>query len=136
MNNIGLNIPEQPTVPPMPDGQKGRWLTDAEIKQYIDLAVAKSVEAYKKSGILNQSKSAAYNDASEILKSYFRDGKKDATVTYALQAQRFDPYFRIIRMYYEEGMTNEDIAGELEVDVSTVVRNKQRLCLLIYNELS
>ena len=111
-------------------------MTDEEIRQYIDLAVAKSVEAYKRSGLLNQSKTAAYNDASEILFSYFEDGEKEASVKYALQTLRFDPYFRIIPMYYEMRMTNEGIASKLGVDVSTVVRNKRRLCLMVYNALS
>ena len=110
-------------------------MTDEEILKYIDIAVERSIEGFKKAGITTQSKSVLYNDASEILKKYYQEGKKDTSVTYAIYGLRFDPYYRIIGMYYEEHLTNEEIAAELGVDVSTVVRNKQRLCLQIYNEL-
>ncbi len=45
----------------------------------------------------------------------------------ALETISNDKYFDIIRMKYFEGMTHEDIAFELECDVSTVSRNKNRL---------
>lgn len=110
-------------------------MTDDQIKSYIDLAVKKTIKEYKRNGILKESDSAVYADASEIISSYYKQGKKEASVTYAIQNQRFDPYFRIIAMYFDEGRTVEKIAEELGVDVSTVVRNKKRLCLAIYNEI-
>lgn len=38
-----------------------------------------------------------------------------------------DPYFELIRLKYFEGLTHEEISCELEVDVSTITRNKNRL---------
>lgn len=38
-----------------------------------------------------------------------------------------DPYFNLIRMKYFEGLSQEEIACEFEVDVSTITRNKNRL---------
>lgn len=110
-------------------------MNDQEIKAYIDLTIKKSIIAYKKSGILKESDNAVYADASEILASYYKGGKAEASITYAIQGQRFDPYFRIIPMYYEDKKTIEQIAEALGVDVSTVVRNKKRLCLAIYDEI-
>jgi DNA-binding NarL/FixJ family response regulator len=81
------------------------------------------------------SDNAVYADASEILLNYYRSGKHEASITYAIQGLRFDPYFRIIQLYFEEGKTIEQIAEVLGVDVSTVMRNKKRLCLIIYNEI-
>lgn len=110
-------------------------MTDDEIKAYIDEAIERSIKAYKKNGLLKGGAVAAYTDASEVLSSYFRNGKTDVQITYAIQTQRFDPYFRIISLYYEQGKTIEQIAELLEVDVSTVMRNKKRLCLAIYENI-
>lgn len=107
-------------------------MTDKEIKAYIDLAVERAVEGYKRAGLLVDQKNVLYADADGLLKKYMAEGRKDAAITYAIQGLRFDPYFRIIELYYGEGMTNERIAGELGVDVTTVIRNKQRLCIKIY----
>ena len=113
----------------------GGNVTDEEVKKYIDITVQRTIKEYKKNGILKESDNAVYADASEILASYYKGGKAEASITYAIQGQRFDPYFRIIPMYFEEGYTIEQVAEELGVDVSTVVRNKKRLCLAIYNEI-
>lgn len=110
-------------------------MTDQEIRAYIDLTIKKSIAEFKKSGIMKGSDNAVYADASEILLNYYRSGKHEASITYAIQGLRFDPYFRIIQLYFEEGKTIEQIAEVLGVDVSTVMRNKKRLCLIIYNEI-
>ncbi len=110
-------------------------MTDAEIKKYIDYAINQTINAYKKCGLLKDSDSATYNDANEIIANYYKTGKAEANITYAIQGQRFDPYFRIIPLYYEQHRTIENIAEEMGVDTSTVVRNKKRLCLLIYADI-
>ena len=110
-------------------------MTDEEVKDYINLTIKKTISEYKKNGLLKESNNAAYEDASEILLSYYRNGMQETNITYAIQGIRFDPYFRIIPMYFGEGRTIESIAEDLGVDVSTVMRNKKRLCLLIYNEI-
>lgn len=110
-------------------------MNDAEIRAYIDLAIQRSIAEFKKSGLVKGADDAVYADASEVLKNYFRSGKKEANITYAIQGMRFDPYFRIIPLYFDEGKTIEQIAEELGVDTSTVMRNKKRLCLNIYNEI-
>lgn len=76
-----------------------------------------------------------YNDTSELLVAYYKAGEKDAAVTYAIQAQRFDPYFRIIPMYYKDGQTLDTIASIMGVDISTIVRNKKRLCMEVYKNI-
>ena len=111
-------------------------MTDEEIKRYIDAAIKATVAEYRREGLLRRSESAAYDEAAAILEDYFAGGKKDAEITYAINGLRFDPYFRIIGMKYEEGRTLEDIAEAFGVGVSTIVRNKKRLCLAIYDELN
>lgn len=110
-------------------------MTDEQIKAYIDTAIRRTVEEYKRSGLLLEEKSVAYKDAAELLAVYYRNGEKDNSIKYAIQGLRFDPYFRIIGLYFGEGKTNEQIAAELDCDLSTVMRNKKRLCLKIYNEV-
>lgn len=110
-------------------------MIDKEIQRIIELTVEKTIAGFKKSGLLKDSENVAYSDASAILSSYYKADKKEASITYAIRGIRFDPYARIIPMYYGEGKTLETIAEELGVDVSTVVRNKKRLCLAIYNEI-
>ena len=48
---------------------------------------------------------------------------------------RFDPYFRVLQLYFEDHEKIESIARQMRVDASTVVRNKKRLCLEIYKGL-
>lgn len=110
-------------------------MTDEEVKAYIDLAVQRSINEYKKSGLLKQADNAAYDDISAILKSYYDGGETDATIGYAVQGLRFDPYYRIIPMYFKDRKKVEVIAESLGVDVSTVIRNKKRLCLQIFNDI-
>ncbi len=106
-----------------------------EIMTYIDHAIHNTIAELKKSGVLIDPKNVAYSEASEILKTFFQGNKEDATINYALQTLRFDPYFRILPMYFEQGKTIEAIAEAFEVDVSTIVRNKKRLCIAFYNEI-
>lgn len=111
-------------------------MTDEEIKEIIKLTAKQTVHEFKKEGLMRKTNDANYSEASEILRNYYANGNKDASVNYAIQGLRFDPYFRVIHMYFGENRTLESIAEELGVDVSTVVRNKKRLCLELYKELN
>lgn len=110
-------------------------MTDEELKEYIEMAIQRTVAELKKSGRMKQDNDAAYDDVKEILADYYQNGKTDAKITYAILGKRFDPYFIIFADSYENGKTLAEIAEKLGVDVSTVVRNKRRLCLEIYNEI-
>lgn len=110
-------------------------MTDEELKQYIEDTVKETIREIKREGLLKDSDDSIYNDVSRILKSYYSEGKKDNQITYALQSIRYDPYYTIIPMYFKDGDKVDVIANALMVDVSTVIRNKKRLCLQIYKEL-
>ena len=110
-------------------------MTDEEIKGYIDMTVKRTIAEYKKSGLLKKSEAIAYTEACEIISNFYNSDEAEMSVFYAIQGQRFDPYFRIIPLYFEEKKTVEGIAEIIGVDVSTVVRNKKRLCLAIYNDI-
>lgn len=110
-------------------------MAEEEIRQLIAQTVKQSILEFKRSGLLKDPDSAAYTDATEMLSNYYNSDKTDQALTYALQGLRFDPYFKIIPMYFEDKMTVEAISEELGVDMRTVYRNKKRLCVAIYNEI-
>ena len=107
-------------------------MTDEEILNYIDLAIHKTIMEYKQCGIMKEPAEVNYTDATELISEYYKSEMADARITYALQCVRFDPYYMIIPLYFADGKTIEYIAEKLNVDTSTVVRNKKRLCLQIY----
>ena len=106
------------------------------IDQKIEFIVNRTVEELQRRGMLKSSDDIQYADTCQLLKEYYKKGSVENSLTYAIQAQRFDPYFSVIPLYFRDGKTLEAIAEALGVDVSTIVRNKKRLCLAIYNEIS
>ena len=104
------------------------------IEEMIRRIVKQCIREYSKQ-ILDGDQTTIYNDVSELLTSYYKEGEKNAAVRYALQAQRFDPYSRIIPLYYKDKQTLDSIAYNMGVDVSTIVRNKKRLCMDIYKNI-
>ena len=110
-------------------------MTDYELKSAIQAAVKEMIYELKKSGLIKDSDGVLYNDAIEIITGYYEDGQKDAAIKYAIYGLRFDPYYQIIPLYFEQHETLEKIAEKLGVTASTIVRNKKRLCLAIYNEI-
>lgn len=107
-----------------------------EIEKVIEQTVIKTVDRLKALGVIKTTDDMILEESSQLLKDFYKRGAKDASVNYALQTVRFDPYFRIILMYYQDGKTLSEIAEALDVDTSTVSRNKKRLCLEIYNALT
>lgn len=110
-------------------------MNDEEIRDYINLTIRKTLGEIKKSGLMRDSSNVLYAEATELLSNYYSAGKSEASITYAIQSIRFDPYYRIIPLYFEKCYKLEAIAEELGVDISTIVRNKKRLCLEIYQRI-
>lgn len=107
-----------------------------DIEKVIEQTVIKTVDRLKTLGVIKTTDDMILEESSQLLKDFYKRGAKDASVNYALQTVRFDPYFRIILMYYQDGKTLSEIAETLDVDTSTVSRNKKRLCLEIYKALT
>ena len=99
-----------------------------EIQEYIDEAVKKAVSEVRRHKLLKES-SVYYAEVSDALFRYYQEGESNSEVADALVRIESDDYFRIIPWYYRDKMTIEAIADGMEVDISTVVRNKKRLCL-------
>lgn len=106
-------------------------MTEQEVRKIVEI----TIEEYKRKGLILDEESAAYSDACELLKAYYDGGKQDVRISYAVQAVRFDPYFRVLQLYFEDHEKIETIARMMRVDASTIVRNKKRLCLEIYKDL-
>lgn len=102
-----------------------------EIKEIIEM----TVKELKNQHMLKETVDAIYIDVSERLTKYFRSGETDMKIKLMLEELKDDLYIDILYFYYRDNMTIERIAEELEVDVSTVTRNKKRLCLSLYNLL-
>lgn len=104
-------------------------------KQEVIEIVEMTVEALKREHMLKRSKEAIYCDMSDRLTRFYRNGGNDPKIKAALEEFKNDMYIDIIYLYYRDGETIERIAEELDVDISTVTRNKKRLCLSLYNAL-
>ena len=106
-----------------------------EIEAYIDLAIEKTISRYKKDGLLKELDIVAYSSISTLLFDYYSLNMEDDNISQAIDECKKYSYFDIIPLYYQKGYTNEDIAEYYGVDVSTVVRNKKKLCLRIYEKI-
>lgn len=102
-----------------------------EVKKIVEM----TVKELKKENMLKETSTAIYVEVSERLTKHFRNGENDENVKNALNDFKDDMYIDIIKMYYQKNMTIESIAEELDVDVSTIVRNKKRICISLYNLL-
>lgn len=101
-------------------------------RQFIREIVSETIRELKRTGLLKSVSDLAYVEVSELLKGYYDDGERDRTITDALTAIRDDSYFKIIPLYFSYGYTIERIAEVFDVEISTITRNKKRLCLDVW----
>lgn len=104
-------------------------------REEIKLIVKETIEELKRSGILRSYNELAYAEVTSVLTAYYDDGECDAAVTEALRTIEDDTYYKIIPLYFRYRYTIEKIAEVFGVEVSTITRNKKRLCLAIYNSI-
>ena len=118
----------------MPD--KVVFLTQEDVKKLIDETVNATVLKMKMAGLLKDDRRTAIEKLEELLRNYptFKEiHDKDYTIKLvakvdeALKKISGDLYFDIIRMFYFEKMTRENIALEFDTSVTTISRNKTRL---------
>lgn len=112
-----------------------RQYIDNAIKAYIDSAIRKTVNELKKQGLINEDHKAGYAEVITRLKVYYKNNKQDEALTDALSKLQDDPYIDIIPLYYFSMYTLEQIASVYNCDLSTITRNKKRLCKEIYKLL-
>lgn len=105
-------------------------MTKEEIKEIVEL----TVKAIKREGMTKDFKEIIYRETSGMLREHFNNQYSEK-VARAMDELKTDPYYMIIPMYYGKRMTHEQIAEKLAVEVSTITRNKKRLCAEIYARL-
>lgn len=77
----------------------------------------------------------AYSDVSGLLAAYYDGGEQDTQIRAAVEGLKGDYYYKVLPLYFGYKYTIEQIAEEFGVEVSTIVRNKKRLCLQVYNAI-
>lgn len=109
------------------------------LDEAITLTVRETISELKKTGFLRKDDKQVYKSISKQLRAYFGallDGEQpDPEMGRALENIIDDDYFPVILYYYQDGFTIEKIAEIYDCEVSTITRNKKRLCLMIDNYL-
>lgn len=108
---------------------------DEREREGIRMIVKEVIDELIRDGMLREASSMAYTEISAKIKAYYSRGQKDEEMKKAISAVEEDKYFKIIPLYFYYGYTIEEIAETFEVETSTIVRNKKRLCLEIYGKL-
>ena len=102
-------------------------MTNAEIRA----VVVETVRELRKNGLLRRQDDVAYSEISARLYNHFCK-MPDEELEAALKAVENDYYYDILMEFYGKRQSIEKIAEKYECEISTVVRNKKRLCLKIY----
>ena len=102
-----------------------------EIKTLINSTINETIKALKKQGLLNLDQYQRYDEAQARLFAYYQNDMQDEEITKALLRLQNDRYIDIIPLFYYAQNSIEHIASLYDVDTSTIVRNKKRLCLEI-----
>ena len=102
-----------------------------EIKTLINTTINETIKELKKQGLLNLDQYQRYDEAQARLFAYYQNDMQDEEITKALLRLQNDRYIDIIPLFYYAQNSIEHIASLYDVDTSTIVRNKKRLCLEI-----
>lgn len=102
-------------------------MTETEIKKIVNVTVNQLL----KDNMLKYSDSVIYDKMSESLREYYVKGDNEL-LKLALDVVSTDPYYELLEMYYRDNITLEQIADVKYLDISTVVRNKKRLCIKLF----
>lgn len=102
-------------------------MTEEEIRRIVTM----TVKAMKREGMLRNANDVMYGEMARRLHGHFNEEYSEK-VAKALNEIKTDMYYSIIPLYYGKRMTHEDIAEAMNVEVSTITRNKKRLCIELY----
>lgn len=106
----------------------------AEIAEIVRMTINEML----KKNLMRTPESVAYKTISDRLAVYYAPytmPHSDAQLAAALDVIKNDKYFIILPMFFRNRYTVEEIADRLGVDMTTVTRNKKRLCLEIYSRI-
>ena len=105
-------------------------LTEGDVK----LIVRETIKELKRNGYLKRSDDIAYSEISARLFEFFKHPEGDPDIGNALERIKGDDYYNIITLYYRDRLTIDWIAEDFNCEISTITRNKKRLCLEIYRQ--
>lgn len=100
----------------------------------VKIIVKETINELRKNGYLKRSDDIAYSEISARLFEFFKQPESDPDIQRALARIKNDRYYQIITMYYRDRITIDWIAETFGCEISTITRNKRRLCLKIYRE--
>lgn len=103
----------------------------AEVKQIVK----DTIDELKRGGYLRTESEMIYTDMAVMLSAYYSGGQNDEAITSALRTVETDHYYKVIPLYYSYNYTIQRIAELYGVEISTIVRNKKRLCIEIYKAI-
>ena len=101
----------------------------------IENIVKETIRQLIRDGLLKSPQDIAYREITARLRQYYKDGETDPDLYRAIEKLAEDPYSKILPLYFRYGYTIEAIAEALDVDVTTITRNKKRLSIKIYEIL-
>lgn len=105
-------------------------------KDQIRAVVRETVAELLRTGVLAKyDTSAAYIDVVRRIRDFYENGETDTEVARAIRCLDGDPYAALIPLYFGRGYTNERLAGYYNVEVSTIYRQKRRLCLMVFDAM-
>lgn len=102
-------------------------------EEKIKEIVALTLEELINEKLINRDNDMCYKFMSKKLFKYFADGVVDNQMEHGLNALEEDPWYKILILYYEDRKTTENVAEELGCAITTIVRNKKRLVLRLYD---
>lgn len=105
-------------------------MNDADIKRVVNA----TIDSMLRKNMLRYNDDVILSSVGNILTRYYDNDAKDMTINATLEELSDHTYSDILTMYYRDHMTLEVIAEKYNVDVSTVRRNKRKLCLEFYNK--
>lgn len=105
-------------------------MTDADIKKVVNA----TIDSMLRKNMLRYNDNVILSSVGNILTRYYDSDMKDITIKDTLDKLSDHTYSDILAMYYRNHMTLEVIAEKYNVDVSTIRRNKRKLCLEFYNK--
>lgn len=108
---------------------------DEKEKAFVQEIITETIRQLKRNGMLRDPATMAYQEASDILRRYFKNGESDPETRKVIETFEDDPYYKILPLYFGYGYTIEEVAEAFEVEVSTISRNKKRLSLAIFDKL-
>ncbi len=98
--------------------------------------VAATIDELRRCGALRPLADIAYTEILSVLAAYYGGGETEGKITDALKSIESDAYYKIIPLNFRYGYSLERIAELYGADISTIKRNKKRLCIALYEKLN